>query len=137
MRIVIIGASGNVGTALLRQLADRRPKDRIIAVARRIPADRHPYNGAEWASIDVAAGGAADELARVLEPGDVVVNLAWGFQPTRDVGQLERVGVGGVRALLTAAHRTAPAQIVHMSSVGAYAVTELIRSGPITRRRRS
>ena len=120
MRIVIIGASGNVGTALLRELADRRPDDRIIGVARRTPANVPPYDGAEWASIDVSADGASTELARVLEPGDTVVNLAWGFQPTRDVEQLERVGVGGLRAVLAVAERVDLAQIVHMSSVGAY-----------------
>jgi nucleoside-diphosphate-sugar epimerase len=120
MRIVIIGASGNVGTALLRRLSQRRPADRLIGVARRTPANRPPYDRAEWANIDVSTAGAADELARVFEPGDTVVNLAWGFQPTRDVDQLERVGVGGLRAVLDAAERVDPAQIVHMSSVGVY-----------------
>lgn len=120
MRIVIIGASGNVGTALLRQLVQRRPTDHLVGVTRRTPPDTPPYDDVEWVRVDVSADGAADELAAVLQPGDTVVNLAWGFQPTRDVARLERVGVGGLRALLDAARRTEPAQIVHLSSVGAY-----------------
>lgn len=120
MRIVIIGASGNVGTALLRELATRADIGPVLGVCRRPPPPRGPYGIAEWARVDVSVPGAADALTAVLRPGDVVVNLAWGFQPTRDPRYLERVGVGGLRELLKAAERVGPRQIVHMSSVGTY-----------------
>lgn len=119
MRIVIIGASGNVGTALLRELADSGIGP-VVGVCRRPPPPRPPYGTAEWVAIDVAQPDVADALTGVLRPDDVVVNLAWGFQPTRDARYLERVGVGGLRGLLDAARRVGPRQIVHMSSVGAY-----------------
>ena len=120
MRIVIIGASGNVGTALLRELADREEVGPVIGVCRRPPPPRPPYGIAEWARVDVSRPDAADVLTGVLQPGDTAVNLAWGFQPTRDPGYLERVGVGGLRALLVAAGRVGLRQVVHLSSVGTY-----------------
>lgn len=120
MRIVIVGASGNVGTALLRELAGRSSGDPVVGVCRRLPPRRPPYDIARWTGVDVSRPDAAGALASVLRPDDVVVNLAWGFQPTRDVGYLERVGVGGLRSLTTAAGRVGVRQIIHLSSVGAY-----------------
>lgn len=120
MRIVVIGASGNVGTAVLRWLAEQNPVGPVVGVCRRPPPRCPPYDVARWAGVDVSRPDADAELAALLRPDDVVVNLAWGFQPTRDVAYLERVGVGGLRSLLTAARRTGVGQIVHLSSVGAY-----------------
>ena len=120
MRIVIIGASGNVGTALLRKLASREKSGDVLGICRRLPPADPPYAIATWRSVDVAAPRAADELTAVLEPDDVVVNLAWGFQPTRDAEQLERVGVGGLRAVIEAVEKVGVRHLIHMSSVGAY-----------------
>ena len=120
MRIVIVGASGNVGTALLRNLARRSDRGPVIGICRRPPTAERPYDIATWRSVDVADPRAADELTALLQPDDVVVNLAWGFQPTRDTEQLERVGVGGLRAVIDAAERVGVRHLVHMSSVGAY-----------------
>ncbi|GAB3818793.1 hypothetical protein GCM10027605_71970 [Micromonospora zhanjiangensis] len=45
MRIAVTGATGNVGTALLRQLADE-PDIEVVGIARRLPpADTSPYEG--------------------------------------------------------------------------------------------
>ncbi len=120
MRIVIVGASGNVGTALLRLLQARSTPVEVIGVSRRTPPPAPPYDVEQWHSIDLAAPGAAERLAPVLDAADAVVNLAWGFQPTRDVDQLERVGVGGLTSVVEAAARSDVGQLVHMSSVGAY-----------------
>jgi len=120
MRIVIVGASGNVGTALLRQLTNRGGAEPVVGVSRRRPPSEPPYDLAAWHTVDIADNDAQAELANILQPGDTVVNLAWGFQPTRDTAQLERVGVGGVRSLLAAVERTGVRHLVHMSSVGAY-----------------
>ena len=118
MRIVIVGASGNVGTALLRQLAGG--DDEVIGVSRRIPALVAPYDTALWRSVDISAATAEQQLAGVFEGADAVVNLAWLFQPTRDAAQLKRVGVGGLLSVARAATAAGVPHLLHMSSVGAY-----------------
>jgi UDP-glucose 4-epimerase len=124
MKLVVLGATGNVGTALLRQLAEAKPdageEIEVVGVARRIPPQDPPYDRASWESMDVADPGAAQGLARVFHGADAVINLVWSFQPARNVERLEAVGVGGLKAVLAAAKTAALPHLVHMSSVGAY-----------------
>lgn len=122
MRIVIVGASGNIGTALLRNLAGG--DDEVIGVSRRIPSPVAPYDQMLWRSVDISIATATDQLARVFEGADAVVNLAWGFQPTRDVAQLKRVGVGGLLSVARAVTQAGVPHLLHMSSVGAYSPAE-------------
>ena len=42
MRVVIVGATGNVGTSLLEALADEPEVEEIVAVARRLPKRTYP-----------------------------------------------------------------------------------------------
>lgn len=124
MRIVIVGASGNLGTALLARIRRERPDLDVIAVARRIPTPEPPYDRPDWHAIDVTAENAAGRLAGVLHGADAVVNLVWGFQPARDPDRLAAVGIGGLTAVLAAAREAAVPHLVHVSSVGTY------RAGP-------
>ena len=123
MRIVLVGASGNIGTAILERAgqAPAGSADEFIGVARRDPGDDRVYQRARWHLADVTATGAADRLTQIFTGADAVVNLAWGFQPGRDAAYLERVGVGGLQAVLAAARRARVPHLVHLSSVGAYA----------------
>ena len=118
MRIVITGASGNVGTALLRVLPAEHD---VVGVVRRPPALQGVYQRANWCSLDLTGQDGVADLRRVFEGADVVVHLAWGFQPTRDTRYLTQLGVGGTAAVLQAAHASSVGQLVHMSSVGTYA----------------
>lgn len=120
MRIVITGASGNVGTALLRRLLADPEEHELVGVCRRPPAIGAPYDSAAWTSLDLAAPGVELPLRTVFTGADVVVHLAWGFQPARDVDYLRRLGVGGTAAVLAAARDAGVPHVVHMSSVGAY-----------------
>ncbi len=122
MRIVIVGASGNLGTALLRQLAGG--DDEVIGVSRRIPSPTAPYDQVLWRSVDISAASASEQLTRVFEGADAVINLAWLFQPTRDAAQLKRVGVGGLLSVARAVIEAGVPHLVHMSSVGAYSPAE-------------
>jgi len=121
VRIVITGASGNIGTALLRRLAQRPAGDQVVGICRRPPAGDPPYDGVEWVSIDLADVDAYGQLLPVLRGADAVVHLAWGFQPSRDVDYLKRLDVGGSTALIEAARAAGVRHFVHMSSLGAYA----------------
>ena len=74
VRIVITGASGNVGTALLRRLAGAGHD--LVGVCRRPPGLVAPYDAATWHSLDLADDSAERELTEVFRGADAVVHLA-------------------------------------------------------------
>jgi UDP-glucose 4-epimerase len=118
VRIVITGASGNVGTALLRRLSGAGHG--VVGICRRPPRGGAPYDTARWVALDLADAGTEHVLAPVLEGAAAVVHLAWGFQPSHDVGYLDRLGIDGTRAVLAAAQAAGVPHLVHMSSLGVY-----------------
>jgi UDP-glucose 4-epimerase len=118
MRIVITGASGNVGTALLRAL---HAEHEVVGVVRRPPTKQGVYERIDWCPLDLTEPEAVAALRHVFEGADAVVHLAWGFQPTRDTGYLTQLGVGGTSTVLQAAHAANVGQLIHMSSAGTYA----------------
>lgn len=118
MRILITGASGNIGTALLRRLD--ATEHTVVGVARRPPARGHIYDVAEWHAIDVTAPAAVERLTAAMAGVDVVVHLIWGFQPSHDAAYLRRLDVGGTESVLAAAVAAGVPHLVHLSSSGAY-----------------
>lgn len=122
MRIVVVGASGNAGTALLRRLRRERGVE-LAGVARRLPGPDagEPYDQVEWHSCDVGLPGAADQLAEVFAGAGAVVHLAWQIQPSHDQRVLHRTNVGGSRAVIDAVVRAKVPALVYASSVGVYA----------------
>ncbi|MDO3635238.1 NAD-dependent epimerase/dehydratase family protein [Mycolicibacterium arseniciresistens] len=119
-RVVITGASGNVGTALLTALAEAGGYD-VTGIARRRPPDSGIYRSATWHQVDLAEKDATLRLQPIVKDADCVVHLAWGFQPTRNIEYLEALGVGGTRSVLAAADAAGVGHLLHMSSVGTYA----------------
>ncbi|MET4059912.1 UDP-glucose 4-epimerase [Arthrobacter sp. UYP6] len=125
MRVAVIGATGNVGTALLRRLAQARSERpeglEIVGIARRLPdTSAHPYNGVQWHSIDIATGEGRQKLTEALRGADAVVHLAWAIQPNHDEAELHRINVHGTENALAAAAAAGVRQFVCASSVGAY-----------------
>lgn len=117
MRIVITGASGNVGSAVVRRLAGEGQHE-LVGVVRRPPAATGAFEGVEWASVDLTRDDHA--LSDAFRGADAVVHLAWGFQPSHREAYLEELGVGGTRRVIAAATASGVRHLVHMSSVGAY-----------------
>jgi UDP-glucose 4-epimerase len=115
MRVVVFGASGNVGTSLLRALGDEPAVDSVVGVARRIPDAGFPK--VEWRSADVASS----PLERILHGADAVVHLAWLIQPGRDRQTTHAVNVTGSARVFEAAAAAGVKTLVYASSVGAYA----------------
>lgn len=120
-RIVITGASGNVGTALLRRLTADDSDYEIVGISRRRPPSDDVYRSAHWHELDLADSGVELELLKVFRGAACVVHLAWGFQPTRNRRYLDAVGVNGSAGVLSAAHNAKVPHLLHMSSVGTYA----------------
>jgi UDP-glucose 4-epimerase len=118
-RIVVVGATGNVGTALLRRLRDAGAD--LVGVARRQPDLRaQPYDSALWHKVDVGAPDATDRLTAVFRGADAVVHLAWALQPTHDIPAQHRTDVRGTANVLAAVAAAGVPQVVVASSVGAY-----------------
>ena len=115
MRVIVVGASGNVGTSLLKVLADEPAVESVLAIARRLPELEVPKT--VWARADVTR----DELAPLFRGADALVHLAWAIQPSHDRDRLWRVNVeGSTRVFRAVADAGVPA-LVYASSVGAYA----------------
>ncbi|MGA5305845.1 NAD-dependent epimerase/dehydratase family protein [Nucisporomicrobium flavum] len=121
MRVVIVGASGNAGTALLRRLRNEPGMD-LAGVVRRLPGtDTVPYDAVEWHSCDIGTPEAPRRLAEIFRGADAVVHLAWQIQPSHDQRRLFRTNVLGSRAVVEAALRAGVPSLVYASSVGTYA----------------
>ncbi|PZR52893.1 epimerase [Xylanimonas oleitrophica] len=129
MRVVVVGATGNAGTALLRALVAEPKVTSVVGVARRLP-DRtaEPYKDAEWVVADVASyqpdGPATARLAEAFEGADAVVHLAWLIQPNRERELLRRTNVDGTRRVAEAVLRAGVPHLVVASSIGAYSRVE-------------
>lgn len=119
MRLTVTGASGNVGTALLRLLAADGGHT-VTGLVRRPPPEAAPYAGVQWRAVDLADPASLPDVQDAVEGADAVVHLAWGFQPSHRVDHLARLGVGGTAMVADAVRDRAVPHLVHVSSVGAY-----------------
>jgi UDP-glucose 4-epimerase len=120
MRVVIVGATGNAGTALLRRLRSEPDID-VTGVARRLPVPDPPYAGVDWRSCDIGAADAPGKLTSIFAGADAVVHLAWQIQPSHDQRALYRTNVLGSRTVARAVVDAGVPTFVVASSVGAYA----------------
>jgi UDP-glucose 4-epimerase len=114
MRIVVTGATGNVGTSVVEALAADPAVEEIVGIARRVPSWRPPRT--TWVSADIER----DDLHETLAGADAVIHLAWLIQPSRDGAELERVNVRGSKKVFEAAAQAGVGALVHASSVGVY-----------------
>ncbi|WP_243711469.1 NAD-dependent epimerase/dehydratase family protein [Actinomadura sp. KC216] len=120
MRVVVTGATGNIGTSTLRALAADPGVTAVTGLARRDPGRAAaPDEGGEkveWAEADVTD----TDLVPLMRGADAVVHLAWLFQPThRPAVTWDANAVGSARVFDAAARAGVPA-LVYSSSVGAY-----------------
>jgi UDP-glucose 4-epimerase len=114
MRVVVVGATGNLGTSLVRLLSADGRVESILGVARRLPTLELPK--LEWAAADLASG----DLIPLFRDCDTVVHLAWLIQPSRDERVLRRVNVDGSSRLFAAAAEAGVRSLIYASSSGAY-----------------
>ncbi|HEV2076076.1 MAG TPA: NAD-dependent epimerase/dehydratase family protein [Thermoleophilaceae bacterium] len=122
MRVVVVGATGNVGTSVLRSLADEPVVESVLGIARRLPDLELPK--VEWAAADVGF----DDLVPHFRGADAVIHLAWLIQPARDVVKLRRTNVHGTARVLRAVAQAEVPALIYASSVGAYSAGPKDRS---------
>jgi UDP-glucose 4-epimerase len=114
MRVIVTGASGNLGTSLLGVLGNNKDVDEIIGVARRPTSLQLPK--VRWEQADVATSDLSDTFAGA----DAVVHLAWEVRPSHRTDVLHAVNVEGSRRVFEAAVTAGAKTVVHLSSVGVY-----------------
>lgn len=114
MRVVVVGATGNVGTALVRALGAEPGVDEIVGLARRVPDGTPPK--VRWLAADVRT----DDLAAAFAGADAVVNLAWRIQPSRDREITRETDVEGSRRVFEAVVAAGVPVVVQASSLAAY-----------------
>src|SRR5829696_3699408 len=115
MRVVVVGATGNVGTSVLRALAHDDTVESIVGIARRPPSMRWPKT--TFVHADISRG---DDLERHFRGADCVVHLAWLIQPSRDEATLYATNVDGSQHVFNATARAGVPALVYASSIGAY-----------------
>ncbi|MFD7706326.1 SDR family oxidoreductase [Streptomyces sp. NPDC059786] len=114
-KIVVTGATGNVGTSVVRRLSEDPQVGSVLGLARRIPDWSPP--GVSWEAMDLSEDVDPVEAFR---GADAVIHLAWRFQPARNPAVTWRSNVlGSVRVFEAVAEAGVPA-LIHASSVGAY-----------------
>jgi UDP-glucose 4-epimerase len=114
MRVVVTGATGNVGTSVVTALERDPQVTEIVGLARRLPdADAGKVS---WVAADVAE----TPLAPIFAGADAIVHLAWAIQPSHDEPAMERVNVLGSERVFGAAAEAGVPALVYASSVGVY-----------------
>jgi UDP-glucose 4-epimerase len=114
MRVVVVGATGNIGTSVLRSLEGEDRVESVLGIARRKPELRLPK--VEWAEADVVS----DDLTPHLRGADAVVLLAWIIQPSRDLTKQWMVNVEGSTRVARAVAEAGVPALLYASSIAAY-----------------
>jgi UDP-glucose 4-epimerase len=114
MKVVVTGATGNVGTSTVQALSESQEIDEIVGLARREPTWTPPKT--TWVEANVLSA----DLGAIFEGADAVIHLAWAIQPSRDAVTLERINVEGSRRVFEAVAAAGVPKLIHASSVGVY-----------------
>lgn len=114
MRVVVFGATGNVGTSTVKALKRIEGVDSVLGVARRVPDSHHL--GVEWHEADITS----DDLVPLVRGADAVIHLAWVLHPVRDEPRMQAVNIVGSERVFEAVGKAGVASLVYASSVGAY-----------------
>lgn len=109
MRVLVTGASGLLGTALLPKLV--AGGHQVSATSRRNRAS----GGVTWLRADVETG---EGLADAVSGAEAVVHLASGISSSRRHAYLQRVDVEGTRRLGAAAMSGGVQHLLYVSIVG-------------------
>ncbi len=112
---MVVGATGNLGSAVVNALAAEDGGEfEVIGVSRRPPSK--PGLPMRWVGADITR----DSLEKAFEGADAVIHLAWAIQPVRRRRLLWTTNVEGSLRVFDAAVRAGAKAVLYASSVGAY-----------------
>jgi UDP-glucose 4-epimerase len=114
MRVVVVGATGNVGTSVVEALGRDGAVESILGLARRPTSASYPKT--EFATADVTR----DDLVPHFRGADCVIHLAWLIQPSHDRRTLRATNVDGSARVLEAVAAAGVPAVVAASSIGVY-----------------
>ena len=114
MRVVVTGATGNVGTGVVRALAEEPEVEAVVGLARRRPALEVPK--VSWRTADVLR----DDLSDAFAGADAVVHLVWWVQPNHRMTVMAEANVGGSLRVFDAVAAAGVGTLVVASAFGAY-----------------
>jgi nucleoside-diphosphate-sugar epimerase len=114
MRVVVVGATGNVGTSVLHALADVPEVEEIVGVARSRPA--RIFAKTRFVAADITSA----DLVPLFSGAAAVIHLAWLIQPSRDQPLVRAVNEQGSQRVFQAVVDAGVPALVYASSVGAY-----------------
>ncbi|HCX85979.1 MAG TPA: epimerase [Micrococcales bacterium] len=120
MRIVVVGATGNIGTALLRAIAQRQTVTSVDAVSRRGPGRLPDLGGVarvrhHWLDVAGPDSSGARALADIAIGADAVVHLAWSAERSATAATAANVAI--TRSVLRAATRARHLVVASCASV--------------------
>jgi UDP-glucose 4-epimerase len=115
MRVVVLGATGNVGTSVVSALAADDSVESVLGLARRPRGPAHPK--VRWERADVRL----TDMTSSFAGADAVIHLAWVLQPSHHEPRMRAVNVDGSARVFAAAAEAGVKTLVYASSVGAYA----------------
>jgi UDP-glucose 4-epimerase len=117
MRVVVTGATGNVGMALTSRLSSRG--DTVVAIARHHDP-RLDMPNVVFSPCDIGSPEALPRLAAEFADATAVVHLAWAINPESYDAPMRRTNIAGSANVLRAADIARAPHLVCASSAAAY-----------------
>jgi UDP-glucose 4-epimerase len=116
MKVVVTGATGNVGRSVVEALADRDEINEIVGLAGTTARPDWSPDKTNWVNASIVGS----DLEQTFHGADVVIHLAYAVQPSHDLEKLKRFNVDGSRRVFDAVAAARVPKLIYASSVGAY-----------------
>ncbi|MFG1204361.1 SDR family oxidoreductase [Xanthobacter aminoxidans] len=114
MRIIVLGATGLIGSAVLARLASAGHE--VVGLARNIETAARTLPKGRFVALDLGTA-TPEQLARELDGADAVVNAA-GLLQDGPGESVARVHVSGMATLIAACRLAGVRRVVHISAIG-------------------